>query len=355
MSDPLRSKLAPFYDAILPPIFDVEAPKEQAATCHDCAMCDKGAPSLGTVYFSPDTKCCTYHPTLPSYLVGGILSDDSPEQAEGRRRIQERIRGRTGVTPRWVAPTPKYWLLWSAARASSFGRSKTLVCPYLDGGGLCSIWRYREAECSTFFCKHDGGLDGKQLWNAVRDYVRHAERALAAHAASVVAPELVEPPQLRETITLEELEDRPPADDDYAALWGRWIGREEELYRASFDVVRALDRAEVARIVHDAEGLRLRAALEERHSTLVSTALPDRLVLNPEASIAPAEGGAVVTTFSRYEPLFVNDQLLEVLREMSARESVADFRGRLLRDHEVDVPESALVSLHRFRVVVEPK
>ena len=38
--------------------------------------------------FRPDTKFCTYYPRLPNFLVGGLLSDDTPAMATGRLRVE---------------------------------------------------------------------------------------------------------------------------------------------------------------------------------------------------------------------------------------------------------------------------
>jgi len=97
--------MPPLYGPLLSGFFDRAPIDETRATCDDCAMCDKsGKPSsegegLETAFFQPDLKCCTYHPTLPNYLVGAVLSDASPELDGGKRRIRGKIAARIGVTP----------------------------------------------------------------------------------------------------------------------------------------------------------------------------------------------------------------------------------------------------------------
>jgi hypothetical protein len=84
------------------PFFDEAAPREEKATCSNCAMCaPPGAPPAPeVVYFRPDIKCCSFHPTLPNYLIGGVLRDERPDMAEGRRRLLAKIGARVGITPR---------------------------------------------------------------------------------------------------------------------------------------------------------------------------------------------------------------------------------------------------------------
>jgi hypothetical protein len=108
----LRDVLPPVYRAFAGDVFDRPPVSEKRATCAACAMCDKGEPSpVPMEYFRPDTKCCTFFPRLPNYLVGAILSD--PETTEGRKRIRARIATRIGVTPRFVTRPRKTELVMS--------------------------------------------------------------------------------------------------------------------------------------------------------------------------------------------------------------------------------------------------
>src|SRR6476661_2494548 len=91
----LIDALPQLYRTRVAAVFDREIPRETKATCDDCAMCDqsRAVPSVDGLnrLFRPDTKCCTYHPKLPNYLVGALLSDEDPAMAEGRRRIEEKF------------------------------------------------------------------------------------------------------------------------------------------------------------------------------------------------------------------------------------------------------------------------
>ena len=351
MSQTLRQALPQIYTPLLPAFFDTPAPEESKATCGDCAMCPpKGAPSgEGVVYFRPDAKCCTYFPRLPNYLVGAVFRD--PEVAEGQRRLRARIAGRIGVTPRWVAPSHKYSLLHEASREAGFGRSTALLCPYFErDGGLCTIWKHREADCSTFFCKYTAGADGRFFWRNVDAYLRRVEAKLAAHAASTLAPASIEPPGPGARITLEELEDRTPSA--YGAYWGAWEGREDAFYVACHDLVAALSREDFDRLTAAPEEL---GALEAAHRSLASPALPTHLVLNTDEPPRPVDGGVLVATYSRYEPIKLSPDLLDALRELGPTETVAEVRARLLREQGADLPEDMLAALYQLRVLVRPE
>jgi hypothetical protein len=352
-SDSLRSALPPIYRRLLPAFFDEPAPVEEKATCSNCAMCaPPGVDASAGGYFRPDVKCCTYHPTLPNYLVGALLADPEPGLAEGRRRIREKIARRIGVTPRWIAAPRKFRILWEASRERAFGRSLTLRCPYyIEDGGLCSIWRHREADCSTFFCKYGAGADGQLFWRTLNSYVTQVELALSKHAVRLVAPELElveEPPGL----SVEELEDRPLDPEIYAETFGSWAGREEEYYRRCHEVIEALDPAELPALVDADQPVRLERLIDA-HKKASAPSLPERLILAEDLKTRPVEGGSVVLGYSRYEPVFVSDALYEVLRTLRADEPVAALQARL-RSDGVELPSELLVSLHQLRVLVTP-
>ncbi len=337
------------YRPLLPTFFDTEAPAEEKATCGSCAMCPPPGAAADGTYFRPDVKCCTYHPRLPNYLAGALLADDDPALAEGRRRVEQVIAGGVGVTPRWVAPPRKTRVLYHAARRSSFGRSLLLRCPYYEAEqGLCTIWRWRETDCSTFFCKYTAGAAGQSFWRALNGYLHGVQERLAEHAVRTVAPGLVEPAVEAGQLTLEDVEDRRP--DAYAEIWGAWAGREAELYRACRDVVAALN-AEAFAALADADAQL--AHLAERHQQMVAPSVPERLEPSPTLTSALHPAGVLVSTYSDYDPLVVSPALFEVIQRFSAAESVAETRARLLAEG-VEIPEALLLMLVQMEVLVVP-
>ena len=90
------------------------------------------------------------------------------------------------------------------------------------------------------------------------------------------------------------------------------------------------------------------------HTTLTSPALPERLTVRPDLVARPAEGGVLVTTYSRYEPLLLTEALHEVVQAFGGGGTVAEVRERLLREEGIDVPEELLQGLHQYRVLVAP-
>src|SRR5262249_55419500 len=101
-------------------------PAETRATCQQCAMCPPAtgaaSPTPSPDYFNPQTKCCTYLPRLPNFLVGGILADETPEMAPGRASVEQRIRKGVTVTPLGLAADARFQLLYWAGRGATFGK-----------------------------------------------------------------------------------------------------------------------------------------------------------------------------------------------------------------------------------------
>ena len=366
----IRETLPAAHRRLLPAVFDRAEIPERRATCNDCAMCGsadaadkpRGA-RAAAIRFEPNLKCCTYHPTLPNFLVGAVLSDPDPAIAEGKRRIRERIRSRMGVTPMWLAPPRKHRVLLDAARGTSFGRSKVLLCPYFveenEAGakGLCSIWRHREAVCSTFFCKHEAGAAGHIFWTTQKQLLATHEVALARHAAHAIYPDAAEPSFPRMRLTLEDLEDRGANDDDHAACWGEWVGREEEFYVRAFELVRDLaPDAVTALLADDERAASLAKELGAHHDAITTPRLAARLIMNPDLRATPvgAEGAMAVTTYSAYDPMLLIKELWDVLPEFRADETVTETKARLDKEKDVEIGDDLLLILQNHAILIPP-
>src|SRR4030042_467761 len=99
----IKSQLSGIYSSLLPGLFDTEIPEEGYANCADCVMID-GAEHDSKSTFNGRTKCCTFYPVLPNFIVGGILSDRSAGLKRGRQRIDDAITAGIGVYPHGLFP-----------------------------------------------------------------------------------------------------------------------------------------------------------------------------------------------------------------------------------------------------------
>lgn len=348
----VRDALPDIYAEILPPLFDELSADESRATCGDCAMCRPDTPE-GVLTFRPDTKCCTYYPKLPNYLVGCLFEDVEPALDEGRRRVREKISARVGVTPGWVAPPKKFNVLLHASRAHAFGRTTSLLCPYYErSSGNCTIWKYRESDCSTFFCKYDAAADGQAYWRAIGAYLVLVERGLSAWACRTVDPGVREPPSHR-GLNIEELEDRPPSSRDYSVMWGAYEGKELDFYLACAEAVRSVRVEDLPKIAghaaHDARLADVRSAV-----AALSAGPGERLVRTGELHrVARENDHEHVVAYSRYDPARVSKRLLEHLDVFDGQRTTAEARRKLV-GRGVEVSDRELSELARQRVLIDP-
>lgn len=357
MADSLRGMLPPVYQPLFDKFFDRPKIKETRATCDNCAMCDHGDPSpVKMEFFLPDAKCCTYFPQLPNYLVGAILADSSPAMEEGKRRIREQIKSRFGATPHYLA-RPRKMTLILQGYADGFGRAKSLLCPYFDKSNLagsCTIWRHREAICMTYYCKYVGGQRGFDFWVAFKNYLGHVQRLLARFAAEAVDSSVIEPVFKNNALTLEDIEDLPPKDSDYAHWWKSWVGREEEFYLKCHEWTTKITPEQfAANIDQRKDG---KQALDdvvmkyERHENKI---LPNRLVRNARMREDHAGDKVVVTTYHRYDSFALDKDLYEVVGLFNADETLEQNLERLKKDG-IELAPELIEFLFAAGVLVEP-
>lgn len=331
-------------------------PRETKATCDACVMLPASGAPAGAAFFDPATKCCTYIPELPNFLIGGLFAGTGDES--GLRAIREAIAAGQ-ATPLGLPRPRAHALLLRGAGAAGFGRAPALRCPYFDAArGGCGIWARRPAVCATWYCKHDRGAAGKLFWrDAVEQLLRAAERAVArwcvlelgldaATLRRLLPPETTEPPGLRAADLGAAVD-----EDDRAASWGPWRGREEEFFRACAGRADALAWAEV-RALGGVELLWRERVAREAFAELLRPGLPRAARLAPLALSVLADGRRLLVGYSPYDPLAVPAALVDVLHHFDGRpldaalQAIADEAGvelapelvQLLLDHEILLP-----------------
>jgi hypothetical protein len=204
--------------------------------------------------FDANTKCCTFHPYLSSFNIGGILAHGDATAIE---IIKARIARGPGVTPLGIAVPVIYRTVYSEGMKQPhlFGRVPQLRCPfYIEAGGLCGIHRYRDAVCSTWFCKFEHGARGKVVWNLVRRLLQYVERTLrlwcvqrldiggAAVELALTTDPLSKP--------LDEHDLCGTRDEAlHQRSWGRYHRREREFYLACATAVESLSWPELQAMI----------------------------------------------------------------------------------------------------------
>ena len=290
-------------------------------------------------YFRPDVKCCSYLPTLPNFLVGGVLRDTEPAAQAGVRSTRDRIGRRIGVSPLGLGPSPSYSALYERA-AGAFGRSKALRCPhYAAELNHCGIWRHRNAVCATYFCKLVRGHVASRFWKSLQRTLELAEQGLAKWCLLELGfpagtlDALIQAGTWNGTpATLTgEAADQTVPEREYTRAWHAWAGREAEFYVRCASLVDRLSWADILGIC----GQDLRAdwlITQERFRELGDSTVPSRLAA---AAVAGAEflpGTVRLRTYSALDPIDVPDALVQTLRHFDGREIpevLADIRSSL--------------------------
>lgn len=329
-----------------------EVPAEERCTCADCVMCAPvSGPLVGEPRFHAQTRCCTFEPTLPNYAVGMLLSDDTGASPAARREIGRRIPSRgagrdpipmggppldgllpVGATPLGIEPSLRSSLLYRHRSPDDFGRRPDLGCPYLDGErvGLCGIWRHRTSVCATWFCQHVRRSIGFRFWSTAKAMLSIVENGLStwcllelgldSAAVRRLHTVLGTPRSLSEGKLQGWVDPEGHLDASQSRrLWGSWLGREEDLYRACGALVAELGWEDVRSVC----GVRLRVAeahLRTAFQALTDARIPDTLCVGRFEAQFPAEGVAVVrTTETLYDPMVLPGPLLDALTLFDGR------------------------------------
>ncbi|MES2642353.1 MAG: hypothetical protein V4850_22915 [Myxococcota bacterium] len=276
-------------------------PDEPRSTCSDCAMCRPVNPA--TPAFSPSVKCCTFQPSLPNFLVGAALSDERTSD-HARAALRRRIAERRGATPLYLERTPAEEHT-QETRKDGYGQDPSMLCDYYEAG-RCGVWAHRDAVCSTFWCLSDRRAVGMRFHDATKHLLGRVEEILAIWNVRALLPgrvdALVQLDERPRRYALGELPGARTGDSlglpTRRRIWGPWVGREEEFYRACAARVAPLTWADVRAIGGDALSIGI-AEVQAAHARLAAP-LPAVLCAGTVERItlgaSPAQTRAGLTT-----------------------------------------------------------
>ena len=328
--------LPPLYARWVDELLRQPLPLETLSPCNDCVMCKP--PSVvprpeSRGQFNPVTKCCTYMPTIPNYLIGAVLVDDDPAALEGRLTLEKRLDAGVGVGPRGATMTPVYRLLYQHGEKKAFGQAASMRCPhYLDReGGQCGIWLHRNSVCSTYFCTLERGLVGQRFWIEMKTFLESVEIALSewcARELDIGADALTRlraPHDPDEFVQLTAYDLDGIADPhEQRALWGTWYGREREFYIAAGRMVAGLSWEEVLRL-GGAEVTAHAQLLGSAYAALISDEVPDMLVMAAfESAQLNADVSRIWAINGTVQPIEVPTSLVAALRHFDGKTSTQD-------------------------------
>ncbi len=346
--------LPPLYARWVNSLLGAPIPAERHATCDACAMCrpqeaaDSESPGQNGYYYDAGTKCCTYTPILPNFLVGRILADRDAAMAGGRASVLDRVKAGIAVTPLGVGRPPGYAALYEKGE-DTFGRSAALRCPhYVETTGNCGIWRHRESVCSTWFCKHVRGQVGHAFW---RDALLPLLQAVEGAVAKWCVLELDIGPDALDRLAVDPAWSGRAAPLTAAALdlkadetaqgqiWGAWRGREFEFYRLCGERVEAL-RWDDALALTGIEGRVLATRTRRAFDRLMSGTVPEPLTVGEINITAMGAETSRIVTYSASDPLDVSNVVLALLPFFDGRSTenvLADIAGRTGVALEIDL------------------
>jgi hypothetical protein len=340
-------------------------PDETEATCERCAMLEPApaeggdgaleAPVAGGGYFDPVSKCCSYLPVIPNFLVGAILSDtDGP----GRRSVEARIDARVAVRPLGLDWTPTFAALYHRVGSRAFGRTPSLRCPHQLDGGLCGIWLHRTAVCATWYCKHVRGGIGAAFWrNGIERLLHAVERDLARHclletglATSAILAAL--PPDAREERRASSDAQYDGVDEElYATMWSTWRGRERAFFRLCSDVVAELAWDDVVAIAGPEVKLLARNT-KELHRAVMAPDLPSRVKVGRFRVLGASAESVRIEAYSEYDPVEVPAALFPVLHAFDGR-TTRQVRATLKKEHGIELEDDFVRMLVDFDILVD--
>ena len=338
--------LPPLYARWMSEALAGPIPNETRADCSDCNMISRTGREPPPVQpFAADTKCCTYQPELHNFLVGGILGDADKGVAWAKEVIAMRMQRRNGVTPLGIRADAFKTLVYERIVDKSpetFGRLREIKCPFYinHGGGLCGVWRHRNAICTTWFCRYERGIVGRTFWKQMLGVLRTIEHALSSWAVlelgvgDEAVAMLAQVAQRREPHVQDAIEQIP--ERVYRQLWGAWYGREADFYQEAARRVGELAWADVKRIAGP-ELAAIEVVVRRAYDELVSTELPSEVTRAADVlyQIHPRKRGHVriASRGLPYDPLDVPAAVLDRLPPPGERgpASVVDDADTLRR------------------------
>jgi len=315
-----------------------------------------------SAFFSPASKCCTYIPSLPNFLVGRILSATDPAPHHGRESVEKRLEARVAVTPLGIAQPPVYSLLYRNSE-HFFGRSQSLRCPhYTEDGGRCGIWENRNAICVTWFCKHVRGDLGQTFWRgSLLEFLWAVERDLARWCVleldmtGEVLRHLVATADWKsehQIVSGESLDNRVNGEE-YTRIWGEWRGREREFFLRCAELVNPLAFDEILAIA--GPDVRAYAQLTRRgFARLTAGEVPTTLHVGPMQLVQIHHGMTRVSTYNDGDPLDIPQVVMESLQYFDGRPT-ADAIAAIQSECGVRLENDLIRKMVDFRLLVPSK
>ena len=231
----IQNLISKIYDELLEEDFLTLSPEEKLATCNNCYKLRSHAP---LPKFNPQTKCCTFYPFIPNFLVGAILEDQATVLAA--EFVRQAVKERSFVLPIGLCAPEFYQVHFLNKRQEDFGRNAEFRCPFYEvNKGTCGVWPYRGSECVSYHCVSSYGDKGERFWSGVSAYLHHAELELAqlVMIEKGYTPSEIDKNLYYVRIETEERRRQNLDINDWNSLWIHHVDDIESYYKDSFKFV----------------------------------------------------------------------------------------------------------------------
>ena len=308
---------------LAPELASLSFPDEPLATCASCAMKPRPGIPEGPSHptFTASARCCTYHPDLPSFLVGRALRRGGP----GAERMRLRLRDPDGVSALGVRAGAALRARYRARSEHEYGRATELTCPFWVAGELgCSIHADREAVCRTWHCKLAGGAAAYAAWMALKRLLGCIEETLARQCAADG-----EPPE-------------PGADAQAWASWFTWCA----------DHVDGLGPERLSAL----RGPRLVELIDATRARVAARDAPMPAVVMPALrNWAVQEHGVVLIGWSMFDPVQAPSWIFALLSRLDGRTPWRDALAATEVELGHPIGDDLMFSLYRRGLLIEPE
>ncbi len=229
---------------------------ETKATCNNCL---RSRDKRFSYTYKTNLKCCTFHPYMPNFAVGALLSQS--EITSGILKLKSKIENQEFALPIGVLAPFDYQFLFLNKDENEFGNNKNLLCPYYDQQqDACSVWRYRGVVCTTFFCRSEDGQNGQKFWAVLSEFLSYVEMALAEECLVQLD---FSPRDLSDQLFYlnkrefdqDEVEQKKLSMQVDKKLWNGYADK-VEFYKKCFAIVQKMDRNQFKEIL-GTQGLEL--------------------------------------------------------------------------------------------------
>ena len=218
--------------------------------------------------------------------------------------------------------------------------------------------------CSSDLCKYGRGATGQRFWHGLDQLLATVERELTRWCLLQLDVDAGLLGRLFPRGTDRHLRSGDPLDpatidgraEDaaYRALWGAWIGRERELYRAAGRLVARLRWKDVVALGGASVALQARV-VTAGYAAHRSRVTPDRLVVGRLEMVAVGRDHVRVSTYSPFDPIDLPKALVDALPCFDGRPTEEALR-RIRDERRLNLQPGLVRRLVDFGVLkaVEP-